>query len=101
MNGTSEATQSARPQLGTSAVFAVLRHPSLWFTAVRQMFRLAPNGWWRTAPFLPRPDARYLRFRLETQYGDSMHSTESRDLVTYLAWCRSYQRDLRRRRARA
>ncbi|MFM7047602.1 MAG: hypothetical protein ACKOXX_06865 [Actinomycetota bacterium] len=90
-----------RPKIAASAILAVLRRPSLWVTAVRQMFRLAPNGWWRKAPFLPLPDERYLRFRLETQYGDAMHSTEPRDLLTYLAWCRSYQRDLRRRRARA
>jgi hypothetical protein len=90
-----------RPKLGTAAVLAVLVRPSLWFTAVRQAFRLAPNGWWRRPPFLPIPDVRYLRFRLETQYGDAMHATEPQDLVTYLAWCRSYQRDLRRRRGRA
>ena len=90
-----------RPKIAASAILAVLRRPSLWVTAVRQMFRLAPNGWWHKAPFLPLPDERYLRFRLETQYGDAMHTTEPRDLLTYLAWCRSYQRDLRRRRARA
>ena len=93
--------EDRRPKLGAAAVIAVVQHPSLWFTAVRQMFRLAPNGWWRRPPFLPQPDARYLRFRLETQYGDAMHATEPHDLVTYLAWCRSYQRDLRRRRSRA
>ncbi|MEY3482004.1 MAG: hypothetical protein RLZ40_47 [Actinomycetota bacterium] len=93
--------EGGRPKLGAPAIVAVLRRPSLWFVAARQLFRLAPNGWWRRAPFLPLPDERYLRFRLETQYGDAMHSTEPRDLVTYLAWCRSYQRDLRRRRAGA
>jgi hypothetical protein len=90
-----------RPTIGAAAVLAVMQRPSLWCTAVRQAFRLAPNGWWRRAPFIPLPDRRYLLFRLETQYGEAVHSTEPRDLVTYLAWCRSYQRDLRRRRARA
>ena len=84
-----------------SMFVSLVRRPSLWLTALVQMFRLAPNGWWRRAPFLPVPDERYLQFRMETQYGDAMHSTEPRDLVTYLAWCRSYQRDLRRRRAGA
>jgi hypothetical protein len=93
--------EGGRPKLGAPALAAVVRRPSLWLTAVRQAFRLAPNGWWRRAPFLPIPDERYMRFRLETQYGNAMHSTEPRDLVTYLAWCRSYQRNLRRRRARA
>ncbi|HEX4979989.1 MAG TPA: hypothetical protein VFV35_07985, partial [Acidimicrobiales bacterium] len=36
---------------------AVLAHPSLWSTAVIQLGRLAPRGWWRRTPFLPLPDA--------------------------------------------
>lgn len=92
-------TDGERPGLPAAAVIAVVRRPSLWLTAVRQIFRLAPNGWWRRAPFLPLPDQRYLRFRLETQYGDAMHETEPRDLVAYLAWCRAYGRDRRRKRA--
>ena len=28
-----------------------------------------PPGWWRRAPFTPRPDRAYLRFRTETAYG--------------------------------
>ena len=90
-----------RSTIGAPAMLAIARHPSLWLTALRQTFRLAPNGWWRRAPFLPLPDRRYMSFRFETQYGDSVHRAEPRDLVTYLAWCRSYQRDLRRKRDRA
>lgn len=73
------------------ATWAVLRRPRLWPTAVGQVRRLAPSGWWRRRPFLPLPDADYLRFRLETQYG-SDHEPEPADVVTYLAWCRSYRR---------
>jgi hypothetical protein len=90
-----------RSTLGVRAVLAVVRRPSLWITAIRQTFRLAPTGWWYRAPFLPLPDRRYLSFRLETQYGNSVQTTEPRDLVTYLAWCRSYQRDLRRKSSKA
>jgi hypothetical protein len=89
-----------RPTIGVSAIVTVLRQPQLWRTAIRQVFRLAPNGWWRRAPFMPLPDARYLQFRMETQYGDTMHRAEQHDLVTYLVWCRAYQRNLRRTRAR-
>ena len=59
------------------------------------MLRLAPRGWWRTKPFLPLPDRAYLRFRLQTQYGDSSHEPAPRDLVAYLEWCRSYSDALR------
>jgi hypothetical protein len=70
------------------AVLAVAGRPGLWRTAVRQLFRLAPRGWWRRAPYLPIPDRNYLRFRLETQYGDPDHPIEPRDLITYLRWCK-------------
>ena len=60
-----------------------------------QVFVLASRGWWRRAPFLPLPDPDYLRFRLQTQYGDPEHRPEPQDLVTYLEWCRSYRTLLR------
>jgi hypothetical protein len=68
---------------------ALLRRPGLWATAFRQAFRLAAPGWWRRRPFLPVPDADYLRFRLETQYG-SDHEPEPADVITYLHWCRDF-----------
>lgn len=72
---------------------ALLRHPRLWLTAVRQTRRLAPVGWWRRPPFLPVPDPAYLRFRLETAYGGAGDRTpEGDDLVTYLRWCRDFPR---------
>ena len=70
------------------AVMAVVVRPRLWTTAVRHLFRLARPGWWRRRPFLPLPDETYLRFRLETQYGDQ-RDLDPEDLVTYLEWLRS------------
>jgi hypothetical protein len=68
---------------------AVVVRPSLWGTAIVQVFRLARPGWWRRSPFLPLPDRDYLRFRLETQYGDPEHPVEPGDIVAYLRWCRA------------
>jgi hypothetical protein len=65
----------------------VLVRPGLWPTALRQAVRLARPRWWRRFPFLPLPDARYLAFRFETQYGDGTRP-DPRDLVAYLEWCR-------------
>lgn len=73
------------------AGIAVLRRPSLWATAVRQMRRTAPPGWWKRRPFLPVPSGEYLRFRLVTQYGDPEHAWEPDDVVNYLRWCRSFE----------
>jgi len=79
---------------------AVVGHPSLWPTAIRQARRTATPGWWRRPPFLPVPSGDYLRFRLLTQYGDSDRSPDPRDVLNYLAWCRDWDRQSRPRSLR-
>jgi hypothetical protein len=80
------------PSFWVRAAWLVLLRPRLWGTALRQGLRLARPGWWRRAPWLPLPDADYLAFRFETQYGsngaDPGAAPEPRDLVDYLEWCR-------------
>lgn len=66
----------------------VVVSPRLWPTAVVQMAVLARPGWWRQWPPVPRPDPGYLRFRLETAYGDAEAKIDGGDVVEYLAWCR-------------
>jgi hypothetical protein len=78
------------------AAFAIARRPSLWSTAVVQLVRCTPSGWWRRPPFVPRPDPAYIGFRLTTQYGAADPDPE--DVVTYLTWCRD---DARGRRGSA
>jgi hypothetical protein len=74
-----------------AGALAVARHPSLWWTGLRQVRALARHGWWRRPPFLPVPSREYLRFRLETAYGGSGDSPpHPDDLVTYLRWCRRF-----------
>jgi hypothetical protein len=73
------------------AAAAVAVHPSLWWTAIRQVFVLATPRWWTRAPFLPLPDPAYLRFRLVTAYGDPDRAPEPHDVVTYLHWCRGWR----------
>jgi hypothetical protein len=70
----------------------LLAHPALWPTAVRQGVRLVPRRWWARPPFVPWPSRAYLRFRMETQYGDARHRPDGDDLVTYLQWCRDWNR---------
>ena len=76
---------------------AVVARPRLWVTAITQIRRMAPDGWWKQAPFLPLPAKDYMRFRLVTQYGDERHPPEPGDVVDYLTWCRRWNRmgDLR------
>jgi len=87
----SSPSSSPRPARWAARAFVALaQRPGLWPTAVTQLFRLAPPGWWRRAPFVPLPDAAYLRFRLETAYGDD-RDPEPGDVVTYLHWCREWR----------
>jgi hypothetical protein len=75
------------------AAGALSRRPDLWTTAVGQLFRLARPGWWRRLPFLPVPDAAYLRFRLVTAYGGTGDVAPGvDDLIAYLHWCRAWPR---------
>ena len=69
----------------------VVARPDLWTTALRQGRMLARPRWWARAPFLPLPDADYLKFRLVTAYGgDGTATPVAADLVAYLVWCRAY-----------
>lgn len=71
----------------------MLVRPGLWPTALRIIGRSSPRGWWHRAPFVPRPPAAFVQFRLETQYGSTTAGAPvAQDLVAYLAWCRALDR---------
>jgi hypothetical protein len=74
-----------------SVVGAVLRRPRLWPAGVRAYVTHVPSGWHRRRPFLPVPDRAWMRFRLQTQYGDSSHAPEPDDVVTWLEWSRGWR----------
>jgi hypothetical protein len=86
-----DTTPRVRLGFWARAGAALAREPALWPTAFGQAGRLARPGWWRRAPFLPVPDAEYVRFRLDTQYG-AAGAPDPEDLVTYLRWCRDAHR---------
>ena len=76
---------------GAAIVIAVLCRPSLWITALTQLFRLTPRRWWARAPFLPVPTREYIRFRVLTQYGERGHTLEVADVLSYLLWLKESQ----------
>lgn len=71
-----------------SWMWPVAVRPWLWTTAVATALRLAPSGWWRRWPPVPRPDRQYLRFRMVTNYGEDRAVPDAADLIRYLEWCR-------------
>jgi hypothetical protein len=73
------------------AVSAVLRRPRLWPAGARAYVTHVPDRWYRRAPFLPVPDRDWLRFRLQTQYGDPQHAPDPDDVVTWLQWSRGWR----------
>ena len=81
-----------KPQEVAAVAAIVVRHPSVWLTALQQWVRLVPARWWARRPFLPLPSGQYLEFRLVTQYGDISHRPEPEDVLNYLRWCRDWQR---------
>ena len=72
------------------AALAVAVRPRLWGVAIAQVLRLAGPGWWRRWPPLPLPDPAYLRFRMQTAYGDPEAPPRAEDVVAYLEWCRRF-----------
>jgi hypothetical protein len=65
------------------AATSVLRHPSLWATALRQAALLRAPG-----RLGPAPD--YFAFRMVTQYGAPDARPQPADVVGYLRWCRHW-----------
>jgi hypothetical protein len=78
--------------LPVHAVVSLVRRPSAWCAAVTSAIRFAPRGWWHRRPFLPVPDARYWRFRMETAFGSEEAEPGIEDLVTAMHWARRARR---------
>lgn len=69
-------------ELAARAVF----RPSLAVALLRVAWRFRRREWWRRAPFLPLPSSEYLRWRLDTAYGDDTVVPPAEDVVRYARW---------------
>jgi hypothetical protein len=67
--------------LERGAFLAVLRHPGLWFEAVRAWFGMRRIGGLS-------PSRVYLQWRTFTAYGDHLTTMSAHDLLNYLQWRR-------------
>ena len=60
-------------------------HPADGVAVLRAGLRLRRKNWWRRAPFLPIPDAKYWEFRMSTVNGASGELTP-KDVVVAAKW---------------
>jgi len=82
--------------LSLQSILAVLRRPDLWGESVRSLLAVAPRGWWRQRPFVPRPDPGYMSWRLATAHGDPGSIFSPEELIAYLEWRKQQHGGLRR-----
>ena len=68
---------------------ALLAHPHLIGTAVRQAATLVPQKWWASGTRLPFPRDDYMKFRATTLSGNPNEEPSAHDVIVYLEWCRS------------
>lgn len=62
--------------------------PRLAVDLLRTAWAFRRDAWWRRAPFLPLPDATYLRWRMYTAYGDEAAVPPAEDVIRFARWRR-------------
>lgn len=74
-----------------------LRRPRLLPHLVRAAWAFRARHWYRRLPFLPLPSRSYLRWRMETAYGDPDATPRADEIERYLVWTTDMRRRMRRR----
>lgn len=64
----------------------LLRRPRLLPHALGAAWAFRARGWYRRPPFLPLPPREYVRWRMETAYGDPAAVPSADELERYLRW---------------
>lgn len=72
--------------LYTRMLVLALTRPWLIPRLVATTWAFRARGWHRRPPFLPLPPASYLRWRMETAYGDPEASPPKQHVIRYLRW---------------
>lgn len=66
--------------------------PRLGLDLLRTGWAFRRHRWWCVAPFLPVPDRTYLRWRMETAYGDPDAIPPLEDVANFARWRREVMR---------
>ena len=73
-------------RLSLALALSSVIHPTLAVDLVRVAWRFRAREWYRRAPFLPLPDATYLRWRMYTAYGDFDAVPSPQEVERYVRW---------------
>lgn len=71
---------------------AAFRRPGMWPALLGLAWSARRRGWWRHPPFLPLPPTSYLRWRMDTAYGDPGFKPPVKETVRYLRWAARMRR---------
>lgn len=73
----------------------VLRRPRLLGPILGAAWAFRRLDWHRRPPFLPLPSESYLRWRMETAYGDPAATPPAAELERFLVWASRMRRRAR------
>lgn len=73
-----------------------LRRPRAVPDLLRAAWAFRARSWYRRPPFLPLPPLSYMRWRLDTAYGDPEARPPHDDVERYLAWGTTMRRNMRK-----
>jgi hypothetical protein len=77
---------SSWPRLALALTWRGIRNPATGLALVRVGWRFRRREWYRRFPFMPVPDAAYVRWRMYTAYGDERIVPPANDVVRYARW---------------
>ena len=84
MKGPTPPTKWLR--LSLQLVFEGFRRPTTAAALMTIAWRFRRRRWYRQSPFLPLPDADYVRWRMLTAYGDANAIPSASDVLRYARW---------------
>jgi hypothetical protein len=74
--------------LSTTLFLRGVVNPRLALDLVKAGWAFRRRRWWRRPPFLPLPDAEYLRWRMYTAYADEAAVPPADDVIRFARWRR-------------
>ncbi len=72
-----------------------LRRPRMIPHLIRTAWAFRVSGWYRRAPFLPVPPRSYIRWRMETAYGNPDAVPSAHEMERYLVWSSEIRRQMK------